>query len=270
MPARDSAESRHRATNQDQFGSNAANYATSEVHAKGASLARMVELVAPEPTWHGLDLASAAGHTAFAFAPHIRLMVSSDLTLEMVRLAATRSVELGHHNVVTAQVDAERLPFSANSFDLVTSRIAPHHFPEPAAFVEESARVLRTGGVLAIVDNIVPDDLDAAAWYNSWEKRRDPSHARCLGLTEWCDLMVASGLEVQTVESMPKLMRFQAWVDNMSVPDAQRPLLLDDLFDAPPMVSEFLLPTGSVAADATFTLTEGLIIARRGQILDRT
>jgi hypothetical protein len=37
---------------QEQFGAHAAAYATSAVHAKGASLGRLVELVRPQATWH--------------------------------------------------------------------------------------------------------------------------------------------------------------------------------------------------------------------------
>ena len=56
---------------QQQFGTHAAAYATSSVHAKGASLARLVELVRPEPHWQALDIATGAGHTAGAFAPRV-------------------------------------------------------------------------------------------------------------------------------------------------------------------------------------------------------
>jgi len=69
---------------QQQFGANAANYLTSAVHAKGASLARLVELVAPQKSWVALDVATGAGHTAAAFAPHVARVVASDLTPEML------------------------------------------------------------------------------------------------------------------------------------------------------------------------------------------
>ena len=68
-------ESSHAATvltaSMSQFGKNAINYATSTVHAKGASLGRIVEMLAPQSDWHALDIATAAGHTAFAVAEHV-------------------------------------------------------------------------------------------------------------------------------------------------------------------------------------------------------
>jgi len=69
---------------QQQFGAHAATYVTSAVHAKGASLARVVELVAPRPDWHALDVATGAGHMALAFAPYVTRVVASDITPEML------------------------------------------------------------------------------------------------------------------------------------------------------------------------------------------
>ena len=66
----------------------AAAYATSEVHAKGASLARLVEISEPKPHWRVLDVATGAGHTAFAFAPHVAKVTATDIDDEM--LAETR------------------------------------------------------------------------------------------------------------------------------------------------------------------------------------
>ncbi len=253
-----------KARNRRQFGANAANYATSEVHAKGASLARMVEIADPSPEWLALDVATAAGHTAFAFAPHVREVIATDLTPEMVELASQRAGELGIANVGTRIADAESLPFEAERFDLVTCRIAPHHFPAPDRFVAEVARVLRPGGVAVIVDNIVPDDASVARFCNDWEKRRDPSHVRCLSVGEWTELFEANGLEIDVVELVPKRMDFTAWADNMSVPVDTRVELLHDLLNADAAVTAFLQPSGTTTEDAGFVLTEGLFSAPKG------
>ncbi len=142
---------------QQKFGAAAADYAASAVHAKGASLARLVELVAPQPDWRVLDVATGAGHTAIALAPHVAHVVASDITDEMLAQAGKMAADKGLANLETARADAGALPFADQSFDLVTCRLAAHHFPDPAAFVGEAWRVLKPGGTLALVDNIRPD-----------------------------------------------------------------------------------------------------------------
>ena len=187
---------------QERFGAFAATYATSRSHAKGGSLARLVELAAPQSNWIALDIATGAGHAALALAPHLAHMVASDLTPQMLGVARGLARDRNISNMSFADIRAEALPFPDGTFDLVTCRIAPHHFDDVRQFVTESARVLRPGGVFGLVENISPDtsmmagDADtlatAADEYNAFEKLRDPSHVRCLTLTEWRDLVAVS------------------------------------------------------------------------------
>src|SRR4029078_12698061 len=138
---------------QQQFGAHAAAYATSTVHAKGASLSRLVELVQPKSTWQALDVATGAGHTALAFAPHVARVIASDLTAEMLVVAARLANAKASATMDTAPADAEALLFEDARFDLVTCRIAPHHFPDIPTFVGEVWRTLKPGGTVAAVDN---------------------------------------------------------------------------------------------------------------------
>lgn len=249
------------AASKRQFGANAANYAISGVHAKGASLDRIVELVAPQSDWVALDVASAAGHTAFAFAPHVESVVSSDATPEMLAVAEKLATERGIDNVSFEEADAQNLPFADESFDLVTCRIAPHHFSDPGQFVHEVARVLRPHGVFGLVDNVSPEDSDDATWCNEFERRRDPSHLRCLPMSEWIELLGAAGLESVTAETMGKKMDFKTWADNMSVDLTTRTQLLEDLANAPAGARDWLQP--SLADPPSFVLTEGLFTAAK-------
>jgi ubiquinone/menaquinone biosynthesis C-methylase UbiE len=247
-----------------QFGQNAANYATSVVHAKGASLERLVELMAPDGDWRVLDIATAAGHTAFAFAPHVAEVVASDLTPEMLEVARAGGVERGLSNVAYELADAESLPFDDASFDAVTCRIAPHHFPNPQAFIAEVARVLRPGGRFGLVDNMV--NPEASQFVNDWERKRDPSHVLALGLEEWESMTSAAGLATEQAETMAKRMQFQAWTDNMSVPDDVRVELLAELETAPEAAATYLRPEFGQPGDqasAAFHLTEGILVTAK-------
>jgi ubiquinone/menaquinone biosynthesis C-methylase UbiE len=258
---------------QEQFGAHAAAYVTSTVHAKGASLARLVELVRPQQHWHALDVATGAGHTALAFAPHVASVIASDLTQEMLDEAAQLAVRKGIGNLTTALADAEALPFADARFDLVTCRIAPHHFPDIPTFVAEVERVLNPGGTFALADNIEPDAestpgfvpielRDAALIYNTFERLRDPSHSRCLGMTEWSELIEDAGLKVVHKERAPKEMEFEPWATRMgcSAPTVER--LRAILLEASPALHAFLKPRNESGA-LFFTLDEAVIIARK-------
>src|SRR3954467_4376319 len=169
---------------QSQFGANAERYAVSRVHAEGESLSRLVEVVQPHADWEAIDIATGPGHTALAFAPKVKHVIASDVTPEMLQVARGLAAKRGLTNVSFAEMPAEKLPVPDASFDLVTCRTAPHHFADVRAFVAEVARVLRPGGVFGLVDNIAPEDSEAAAPYNEFEKLRDPSHGRCLSESE--------------------------------------------------------------------------------------
>ncbi|MGE5177830.1 MAG: methyltransferase domain-containing protein [Bacteroidota bacterium] len=200
-----------------RFGSAAEKYVESKDHAQGESLDRLIELAAPQPSWRVLDVATGGGHTALAAAPLVREVVATDLTAPMLQAAERFVRSRGAANVAFQEADAGALPFPDASFDLVTCRIAPHHFPDVAAFVRESARVARPGGLVAVIDNIVPEDAEAAAYINAWEKLRDPSHNRALTEPEWRRLFEAAGLERVRVERFRKPRDFTSWIGRMSV-----------------------------------------------------
>lgn len=255
---------------QEQFGANAAAYVSSPVHAQGASLARLVEVVAPARNWHVLDIATAAGHTALAFAPHVASVVGLDLTPQMLPLAAGLAAERGASNVVFTIGDVEDLPFGDATFDVVTCRIAPHHFPDIGRFIAESARVLRPGGVLAVVDNVVPGSRlrgkkadrqrQAGEYVNAFEKLRDPSHGRCLSYEEWLDALAGAGLSVEVQETLDKRLTFETWAARHT-PEMQTRLRVM-LLRAPIEAAEFLDPQTHTGL-TTFRLREGLFVARK-------
>jgi ubiquinone/menaquinone biosynthesis C-methylase UbiE len=144
-----------------------------------------------------LDVATGAGHTAFALARAGFRVTASDLTPAMLERVSEGAAERGL-DIRTRQHSAEALPYADASFQLVACRVAPHHFSSPDDFVSESARVLKPGGWFLLIDGTVPDDSpEAEAWLHQVEKLRDPSHNRLLPPREWRSVCDESGLVVQ-------------------------------------------------------------------------
>lgn len=223
---------------QAQFGATAEAYVHSAVHAKGADLVRMVELAGPHGNERVLDIATGGGHTALAFAPHVAEVVASDLTPKMLE-AARRFVEsqsIG--NIRFERADAEVLPFGDASFDIVTCRVAAHHFADIGAFGLETARVLRPGGHLLLSDTVAPEDPALDTFINKIETLRDPTHVRDYTVSEWRDVLGAAGLVVEQVEAFPKTIPFSDWCDRARVGDHARVELRSRLIGAPAQVRE--------------------------------
>lgn len=75
-----------------------------------------------------------------------------DLTSAMLKQALPRAVAL---NFCPVQGDAQRLPFSDDSFDTVVLHLILAVVPEPARCLQESARVTRRGGSLLVFDKFL-------------------------------------------------------------------------------------------------------------------
>lgn len=144
-----------------------------------------------------LDIATGAGHTGLFLAGLGHDVTLADIAGPMLKRAAGAAAERGLH-VQTRQHAAEALPYPDGSFDLVTCRIAAHHFSSPERFVRESARVLRPGGYFLLIDGSVEDgQREAEEWIHQVEKHRDPSHNRFLTPRAWRRLCEAGSLVVE-------------------------------------------------------------------------
>ncbi len=214
------------------FAPNAEAYVSSVAHASGADLARLVEVAAPQASDHALDVSTGGGHTALALAPLVARVVASDLTPRMLAVARAHITAQGATNVDYVIADAERLPFLDESFDLVTVRIAPHHYPDVARAVREMARALRRGGRLVVIDNIAPADPTLDALLNAWERRRDPSHIRSHTLAQWRAFVAQAGLRLTHEEVGRKRVAFTPWAERTQMAHADRAALETDMLAA--------------------------------------
>ncbi|MCY4465722.1 MAG: class I SAM-dependent methyltransferase [Chloroflexi bacterium] len=237
---------------QARYSQFADGYVISQTHAHGSDLDRLLAIVQPQKHWQALDIATGGGHTALKFAPHVGHVVASDLTPRMLESARRFITGRGIDNVSFRQADAENLPFERAEFDLVTCRIAPHHFPDVQRFLLECARVLKPGGMLMLQDQLLPFDDQAARYVDAFERLRDPSHNRAFNQAEWLQMCARAGFTVEYNERYRKSHDFLSWARRQG-PDADTIARLIDLMrNAPPIARDWMNPQRWDSPQATF------------------
>ena len=180
-----------------------------------------------------LDVAAGTGHAARQLAATARAVVALDATDAMLGHGQARARAEGRDNVVFMRGDAADLPFLDDSFDVVVSRFAVHHFERPEAVVAEMARCTRPGGHVALVDLVADDDPATAEEQNRLERLRDPSHMRVLAAIEIQRLLTEAGLEAADVATRPLERPLRPWLEQAQTPPEAarevRAALEDDL-----------------------------------------
>ncbi|MBS4174917.1 methyltransferase domain-containing protein [Bacillus sp. FJAT-49736] len=216
----------------EQFGKSAESYVESKLHKEGKDLQKLLDITSITGNEEVLDIATGGGHTANAFAPNVKSVTALDLTKEMLVAAEKFILGNGHKNVQFVEGDAENLPFSDEVFDIVTCRIAPHHFPNIRAFISEVNRVLKRNGQFLLDDNVVPEAIAFDEFYNTIEKIRDYSHFRAWKKSEWLQMLEESGFEVQEWHRFEKVFIFEPWCNRMNLLDVEKDRLTSYILNA--------------------------------------
>ncbi len=210
----------HEAIVSGQFGPQARSYLTSAVHAAGADLDQMAELVGRRPGAVALDMGCGGGHAAFRLAPLVDGVVAYDLSADMLAVVAEEAGRRGLGNLTTAQGVAEHLPFPAAAFDVVVSRYSTHHWHDLAAGLAEARRVLKPGGLAVFMDVVAPASPLLDTWLQALELLRDPSHVRDYAVAEWQAMLAVAGFRPGAVSPFRLRLDFATWIGRMSTPEA--------------------------------------------------
>ena len=172
----------------DRWSAHAEAYRTSEAHRSGADLELLAEWAEGASA---LDVATGGGHVARRLR---------EAGLQVVTLDPSPGMRA---DVLSA---AEELPFADASFDVVVTRIAPHHFTDVQAAMNEMARV--SGGLVLVVDNLYRGEAVEQA-----ERLRDPTHVRSYSEEEWRAFLERAGLAVEAVELIDTTIDIDAWLE---------------------------------------------------------
>jgi ArsR family transcriptional regulator len=146
-----------RTTSQAFFSTRAGQWdrVRAELYGSGAELASLAALLDPE--WIVGDLGCGTGQTAAALAPYVSRVIAVDESTAM--LGAARKRLAAHENVELRGGRLEDLPVEAGLLDAAVLSLVLHFVVDPAAVLAESARILKPGGRLLVVD-MLPHERD--------------------------------------------------------------------------------------------------------------
>jgi len=178
----------------DQFTRQATVFSTAAAITDAQALQLILEAARPGPHETVLDVACGPGIVVCAFAPLVRQATGIDATPAMLERARKLAEEKGVANVAWRQGDVYALPWDNASFTIVVTRFSVHHFLDPAAVLREMVRVCAPEGRIVVIDDYASADPAKAAAFNRLERLRDPSHVRCLSLSELKGLFPRVGL----------------------------------------------------------------------------
>ena len=174
----------------DLWSRRAGAFRESPTHREGPDLDLLVEWCEPAHDVKALDVATGGGHVA-------RRLRAEGCTVVTVDPAPGMEADV--------VAPAEALPFADGSFDVVTCRIAAHHFQDVRKAVAEMVRVARR--LVVLEDNVFVDERVEEA-----ERLRDPTHVRCYSEAEWKEMLTEAGLEVEQVEHFERDPVVEDWL----------------------------------------------------------
>lgn len=107
-----------------------------------------------QPGARVLDVACGSGFPALAAAAAVRpggTVVATDISPEMLAVAASRARRDALDNIEFVEMDAEQLTFGDGEFDAVMNVYGLMFSPDPSRAIAEARRILRAGGHFSAV-----------------------------------------------------------------------------------------------------------------------
>lgn len=166
---------------------------------------------------HVLETAAGTCICGRALAPFVKDITCLDLTEEMLAQGKKLAAETQIKNISFETGNAEDLPYKAETFDLVITRLSFHHFINPEKPFQEMRRVLKKGGKMVVWDmEAIVEPLREID--DKIEKMRDPSHTRILSRKEF-ERFFQKDFSLQCEESTLVPVNLKKWMELTDTPE---------------------------------------------------
>lgn len=128
----------------------------------------LVRHVANEHPLTILDLAAGTADLSIFMAKRCpqATLVASDLSIGMLEIGEQKARAAGLEQIKFSVADAMSLPFENESFDAVTCAFGVRNFESISNGFKEMKRVLRPGGIVAILELCEPENILCNFGYN--------------------------------------------------------------------------------------------------------
>ena len=207
---------------QHSFTIQAPNFESQTVNfSKEEYLNYTISRVAPKGQDSVLEVAAGTCACGRSFAPLVQSVVCLDATPSMLQIGKQEAEKSHLNNMTFVKGYAEELPFLNDSFTIVFSRLAFHHFTNTDNVFSEMVRVLKPGGKLVMIDMEAADEV-LRKTEDEIETQRDPSHVKNLSKTEMLSLFETHGLAIEKCETTEIPQRLENWLALTRTPDLIR------------------------------------------------
>ena len=176
-------------------------------------MVRRVEHAQPDSI---LDVATGTAGVALELARRTPARITGvDLTRAMLRRGRERVVRAGAADRVRLVVgQGERLPFPDDTFDALTFTYLLRYVADPAATLQELARVVKPGGQVASLEFAVPGSMFWRTWWWGYTRLVLPLAGYVTGGRQWFDVGRFLGPNISAhYRRYPVSWTVQAWED---------------------------------------------------------
>jgi len=175
-----------------------------------------------KPTDRLLDVACGPGEFTIFIAKRIANAQGIDISDKEIEIANNLIHEFGLDNIGFKCHDVENLPYDNDSFSVVVSKSAFHHFINPDIVFKEMIRCCERNGLISIQDIRAYEDDYVNEFFETFDKLVDISHNRTLNEKDFNQLYLDNGIKKTGEFKLDVDLNIQEYIEHAVQDDSNR------------------------------------------------